>query len=225
MPLEQQLATHGNNSRLSGNLPWKTTLRESGHLQTVKNEAYDTGHLFEYIRTRTHEPNELQYQLTSLQALLANNNGERNTPLTHAELVESYGDLAAELRSAFSIEPIEHGYSHPAEGILCSASNQVEISKLSKWIEAFILSGEERPSFSESLLRCMGRIDRFSSPEWRAELIRNALKSPRVSFRDAAIQAAERWGGQEIADVLEKHNEPEAWLAEYITHLLLELRD
>ncbi len=41
-------------------------------------------------------------------------------------------------------------------------------------------------------------------------------------MRDAAVQAAESWGG-DLADILRTHHEPEPWLREYIRDVISDL--
>ena len=46
-----------------------------------------------------------------------------------------------------------------------------------------------------------------------------------VEIRDAAVQAAESWGGREVVDVLMSHDEPEPWLRECIPEIIDDLRE
>ena len=58
-----------------------------------------------------------------------------------------------------------------------------------------------------------------------ADVIRaREAKMDDVEMRDAAVQAAESWGGREVVDVLMSHDEPEPWLRECIPEIIDDLR-
>ena len=62
-----------------------------------------------------------------------------------------------------------------------------------------------------------------ATPEWRAKLIEEALRSPSVVVRDAAIQAIETWEEPALFSLLRRHVDPDAWLQSYKTTLIAQL--
>ncbi len=131
--------------------------------------------------------------------------------------------LAAMLRSAFETEPFEDGKDHPADQIIEDALRSTEDQRILDWLSAFSLDAAH-PSFASSVLRCLGRQAHIGTAAWRAGLVRNALAMVDIEIRDAAVQAAESWGGREIVEVLISHDEPEQWLRECIPEIIDDLR-
>ena len=131
--------------------------------------------------------------------------------------------LAYRLRSVFEIEPLEDGMDHPADQIIENALRSSENQGILDWLVAFSLD-TERPNFASSVLRCLGRQTHIGTPAWRAELVRNALATNDIEIRDAAVQAAESWGGLGVVHALRSHNEPESWLQEYILEIVDDLQ-
>ena len=123
--------------------------------------------------------------------------------------------LAQSLRTAFDAEPLEDGMNHPAEKIIGTALQSPEYRQVLDWFKEFCLDSTH-PSFAASILRCLGRQTCPGTESWRAQLVRDALGLEDVEIRDAAVQAAEVWGGQNIRNVLEGHIEPVQWLRNYI---------
>ena len=132
--------------------------------------------------------------------------------------------LAYRLRGAFEIEPFEDGMDHPADQIIENALRSSGSQSILDWLSAFSLD-TERPNFASSVLRCLGRQTHIGTAAWRAELVRNALATDDIEIRDAAVQAAESWGGLEVVNVLMLHNEPESWLQEYILEIIDDLQE
>ena len=114
------------------------------------------------------------------------------------------------LKAAFDAEPLEDGVNHPAEQIIGEALRSVDRSHILACLEALSVDAEH-PGFSASVLRCLSRLQPGTSA-WRAEVVRAALNADDVEMRDAAVQAAESWGGTEIRDVLRRHVEAISWL-------------
>lgn len=126
--------------------------------------------------------------------------------------------LEVELRSAFDAEPLEDGVSHPAQDVVRNAL-RTNVNVLD-WLKALSLDAT-RPTFAASVLRCLGREERVGTTTWRVELVGDALASEDVEIRDAAVQAAESWGGNAIVAVLESHAEPVPWLRSVIDGIIL----
>ena len=131
-------------------------------------------------------------------------------------------NIECNLCSAFDSEILEDGVNHPADDILANAlKNEDELSFLA-WLSKVSLN-IERPSFAASILRCLGR-QKPGTAIWRTDLVRKALNVKNVQIRDAAVQAVENWADSNLISVLEKHKEPEQWLAEYIDMVINDLK-
>jgi len=111
-------------------------------------------------------------------------------------------------------EVFENGVDHPAEQIIEDALRSVEERRVLPWLREWAFDAECF-GFSADLLRCLGRLD-LGTSAWRAALVQSALASDDVEMRDAAVQAAESWGGSEFLDVLRNHAEPRPWLRTYV---------
>lgn len=118
--------------------------------------------------------------------------------------------LEMALWNVFDAEPLEDGMTHPGEQVIATAVQESERSL--DWLKRFALTATA-PAFAASTLRCLSRID-VGTSEWRARLVAEVLASEDVQMRDAALQAAEEWGGGHLREVLESHlaSEPVDWL-------------
>ena len=132
--------------------------------------------------------------------------------------------LDSALQASFEAELLESGMSHPAEEIIGQALQSEEGKSILAWLRDFSLDASQ-PSFSSSVLRCLGRQLDIGTVEWRVELVGNALSMNDVEVRDAAVQAAESWGDAELIHVLESHSEPVRWLQKYIVDVIDDLRN
>ena len=68
----------------------------------------------------------------------------------------------------------------------------------------------------------LGRIG-LDEPKVRRSLLSRALRSKEVQVRDAGIQAAELWEDRALGELLEAHDEPVGWLAEYAAAVATDL--
>ncbi|RJO67432.1 MAG: hypothetical protein C4523_09505 [Myxococcales bacterium] len=123
-------------------------------------------------------------------------------------------ELTLRLYAALNCEPMEDGYSHPAESILRAAKGEMvmEVRRLQP----------AGPSIFAGAIRCLGRIPEANGPA-AAGLISDALKSESAQVRDAAICAAEQWGGGNMIAVLRNHHDPEPWLDDYRKGVITDL--
>lgn len=131
--------------------------------------------------------------------------------------------LASKLWAAFEADPLEDGMDHPAEKIIEKVL-QSKDGGILVCLKKLCLDVSE-PSFAASVMRCLGRQNLPGTSSWRTELVRDGLATKDVEIRDAAVQAAESWGGREILDVLKSHNEPERWIRDYIRDVVEDLRE
>ena len=125
------------------------------------------------------------------------------------------------LRIAFEAKALEDGVDHPAERIIDDALRSVHGWRVLAWLRALSVD-IERPGLAASVLRCLGR-RRPGTSAWRVEVVRSALAADDVEMRDAAVQAAESWGGLEMREVLLNHAEAVAWLRAYVEDVVEDL--
>lgn len=131
--------------------------------------------------------------------------------------------LTNRLWAAFEAEPLEDGVSHPAEDAITEALDELGTPRA---LECFrdISLDMDNPAFAASVLRCLGRQADLGTGEWRIGLVRVALGSDDAEVRDAAAQAAESWGDFGMLAALEAHDEPTAWLKDYIDAIVDDMR-
>ena len=126
------------------------------------------------------------------------------------------------LCATFEVEPLESGFDHPSEGIMHEAMQSMMEEHVLEWLWPLSLD-PQHPNLAASVLRCLGRLDRPGTMLWRANLICRALEVDEPEIRDAAVQAAESWGGKAVVAVLEAHIEPLPWLDDYIRDVIEDL--
>ena len=128
------------------------------------------------------------------------------------------------LYASFEAEPLEDGMDHPAEDIIDGAIRSTDDDHVFDWLYRACLDAEH-PTFSASVLRCLGRQMRPGTVLWRTELVRKALTADDVEIRDAAVQVAEFWGGLDIRDQLKirVQTEPLQWLRNYMQDVIEDL--
>lgn len=154
---------------------------------------------------------------SKLQIAILVHKGHETSPTSQIEQWRSQ-HLEFKLLIAFDETFIEDGVSHPAEQILDEALHSAHSEFALSWLRALFLN-VDRPLFTSSVLRCLGR-RQPGNDEWRAEIVRLAIESNDVEVRDAAVQAAESWGGSEIRSVLQRHTEEITWLRTYINEVV-----
>ena len=126
------------------------------------------------------------------------------------------------LSNSYASDPIEDGVDHPSEVMIEEALNSSENPAVLQLLQRIALN-KDKPYFSSSVLRSLCRISQPGTSSWRRDLIRSALLIDDVQIRDAAIQAAEHWGGSAISKVLSQHEEPVPWLRQYADDVLRDL--
>ena len=128
------------------------------------------------------------------------------------------------VRNSFEVEPLEDGMDHPAEEIIDSALKTKEDIRVFDWLLDICLDAGN-PTLASSVLRCLGRLSCPGTESWRTNLVSRALAIDDAEIRDAAIQAAEYWGGEAIKNALEIHEDPLPWLQDYARDVVEDLRD
>ena len=133
--------------------------------------------------------------------------------------------LVNRLWAAFEAEPLEDGISHPAEDAITEALSELGTPRALECFRGISLDLDmDNPAFAASVLRCLGRQADLGTEEWRIGLVRAALGADDAEVRDAAAQAAESWGDFGMIAVLEAHDEPLAWLKDYIDAVVDDMR-
>lgn len=124
---------------------------------------------------------------------------------------------------ALDEQALESGYSHSSERIIEGAIRELG-ENATGWFKT-IVQNKVKGVNAADVLRLLGRRENLFSVEWRCSIIREALESPDVDLRDAAIEAVEVWRDNEFVPILSKHIEPVGWLSDYIKKVLSELAD
>jgi hypothetical protein len=124
-----------------------------------------------------------------------------------------------EIVKVISEDPIEDGYSHPAEQLLRTGleSREIDPELLRHW-----LLEEHSTSVYASILKCLGRLPHPVTEAWRTSILRPALDHDRSEVRDAAIHAIENWRDSSGWELLRQRSDREqvAWMKEYIDRVL-----
>ena len=142
---------------------------------------------------------------------------------TRLETVQQWKrTLDINLYTSFEETPLESCVYHPAEKIIEDALHTIPDGLAYSFLKDYCLDNE-KPVYGASVLRCLSRITKPGTTEWRAQIIHGALASTNLELRDNAIQAAESWGDRYLASILQAHEEPEPYLREYLQHVIAEL--
>ncbi len=134
---------------------------------------------------------------------------------------EKIRKLETRLRMAFEDAPVEDGFCHSAESIIDETLLLAD-QKNALRVLGSLATDDGQPVLAASVLRCLGRRSP-GTPAWRAGVVRTALSLDDVEIRDAAVQAAESWGGAEIREILRGHTEEVPWLCTYIHDVVEDL--
>lgn len=152
----------------------------------------------------------------------------RSTPLQNELVINQPLDqqeqFSLTILHLLAVEPIDDGYSHPAEDVIEKALKKHNISA-PLWVQAIYSENIKHPSLAGGLLRCVGRLKNDLVEPWGRNMARRGLSHPDVEVREAAIRALEMWGGQESAEALKNHtdSEPVVWLKNYLNQVIKDL--
>ena len=124
-----------------------------------------------------------------------------------------------DLEASFRAAPVESGVAHLADRIVEDALRVVPGELVYDFLGEYFRNAES-PSFAADALRCLTRLARPATAEWRARIVREALASADQEIRGCAIQAAESWEDSGLAEILRAHEEPKAYLREYLQDVL-----
>ncbi len=125
------------------------------------------------------------------------------------------------IRTALEADPVEDGYTHPAEAYLEELFHHWG-QAAGDWLIRRIADERWNRSQTADLLRVLSRLKPLTE-DWRLRVLALALSSPDIQMRDAGVQAAESWEDSGAVELLQKHREPCAWLADYIKSVVRDL--
>ena len=132
-----------------------------------------------------------------------------------------------DLLDALEAEPIEDGYSHPAEYLIDSALRRSK-ANVPQWIQTWFNENvQAHPSISSAILRLVGRLECSLVDPWGYSLASQGLLHSDIEVREAAIRAFEMWGGSVALDALRAYAglEKVPWLASYIEQVIKDLSE
>lgn len=127
--------------------------------------------------------------------------------------------LLRQVGMALDAEPLEAGMDHRAESVLAEALKGSAPSGMFDAVRDCCLSADGRVAAAD-LLRCLARLSEPGTDRWRADLIRDALKTGEVEVRDAALEAAEAWKSRSMLEVLRSHVDPDPELRGEISEIV-----
>lgn len=143
-----------------------------------------------------------------MRSVVAEGRGHREyrNPSIEEGAVDAWHEVMAAIRS----EDVEDGRHHPAEPILGEFLRRFGDGGLVPLLKGVAAHPED----FAAALRLLGRTS-LLGPGVRSHLVMRGLQSAVVDVRDAAMQAVESWGDPTLIPVLQRHVEPDKWLAEY----------
>ena len=134
---------------------------------------------------------------------------------------EGKRELQDKLSLSLEETPFEDGINHPAESIIDRALKSTDEQTLCTWLKEFVLD-VDHPTFASEVLRCLSRTE-IGSTAWRTKVVQECLAKGDIQMRDAAVQAAESWGGSHFCRVLRDHVETLSWLRDYLEEVVKDL--
>lgn len=217
----------------SMHLEWLATVRETGSILELPRvgRLYDQPRTSDVLSDLWFLPRSLAASLdvVELQNKHIVQRWQSTWAITDQGVVlqgamQGLSHLRDSLYISFEAEPLEDGIDHPAEDIIGDAIRSTNNARVLDWLFGACLDAEH-PTFSASILRCLGRQVRPGTGSWRTELIQKALSINDVEIRDAALQAAELWGGMSIRETLKikVQTEPVRWLQNYMRDVIEDL--
>jgi hypothetical protein len=138
------------------------------------------------------------------------------TPTNH-DKPETF--LTEHLSDAFSLRQIADGEEHPADHIIGAFLDSDASEPYPCELEAIILQSKNADLVAATL-QCVAR---FEPPwaDWRkTNLVHSALQASDVCVRESAVRAAESWLCPDVVTELERHQDTEPWLQEYIREVI-----
>ncbi|HEC31518.1 MAG TPA: hypothetical protein ENI41_03395 [Deltaproteobacteria bacterium] len=145
---------------------------------------------------------------------------------TSESLVKEEDTLfALDIISAINAEPVEDGFSHPAEELL-KKSLARSPQKTFSWLYNTV-HYERNIGIVASILKCLGRVKPIDRGDWIIHIARAALEHHDVEVRDAAVQMLELLEIERAVELLEQHMKREqvGWLRDYIESVTQDLKE
>lgn len=120
-------------------------------------------------------------------------------------------------------EPIEDGYSHPAENIIEETIKTYPLYA-GNWVQSLYIDNLNNYTLAAGILRCIGRLNPNITQPWGSIMAIGALLHFDVEVREAAVRAIEMWEDPTIIGYLERREEKVPWLADYIKQVIKDLK-
>jgi hypothetical protein len=146
---------------------------------------------------------------------------ERPGKVSKEEVDGPFRQIENQIRAALEADPIEDGYTHPAESFLEKVIRDSG-DRAGDWLIGILSNDHWSVSLRAGLLRLLSR-QKPLTQEWRLRVIQLGLSSPSIELRDAAVQAAESWEDAGVMQILQAHREPCTWLADYVSRVIQDL--
>jgi hypothetical protein len=123
-------------------------------------------------------------------------------------------------------EPIDDGYTHPAERIIKEALVQHKATA-ANWIQSVYLKNMKRAAVAAGILRCVGRLNRKMMQPWGLVMAISGISHPDIEVRESAVRALESWGGRDSLETLKIYKDIEEvpWLKDYIKQVIVDLSE
>ncbi len=123
-----------------------------------------------------------------------------------------------QLLAAIEAEAVEDGVTHVGEELISEIVSSGEAGCL---VDATIATNT---SVAASIVQLLGRVAPIAAQSSRVALMEYALGSTDIQLRDAAVQAIELWEDKSMISLLQSHQEPVAWLNQYVIEVLEDLQ-
>lgn len=130
--------------------------------------------------------------------------------------------LADRLTEAFRASPLADGEAHPADDIIAAFLDSDAGEDYPSDLETIIFQHQDA-GLVAATLQCAARFEPPWSDDRKTNLVRSALQASDVGVRDAAVRAAESWLCPDIVTTLERHQDTEPWLQEYIREVIADV--
>lgn len=138
-------------------------------------------------------------------------------------MMQGYNSFRAKLITLLE-QPIEDGVTHPAERVIEEALLVNQWHCFAWLARALEEHQQARPPIAASIIRCIGRLNRYRVGTWGMHIIEDALRHKDVELREAGVRALEHWGGRVafcvLCDHIRNSCDEEPWFREYIRQVI-----
>jgi hypothetical protein len=124
--------------------------------------------------------------------------------------------LQFRLLAALLEKPVEDLIAHPAERLLAEMLG-FDADATTAWILGRLRYDDR---LSAEIVKCLSRLDSPLTPEWRKQIVAEALAREDIGTRDAAMECIEQWADDCLLELLRKHVEAVPFLCSYRDQIL-----